>query len=499
MKCGLICLTIVITATALARVSRAQPPDFVLGWGSRGSEDGQFDLPRRLAVDNDGNVFVSDRNNHRIQKFTGDGEFLMKWGTLGSGDGQFDFPFGIDVDSDGNVYVAERNNNRVQKFSNDGEFLTKWGVFGSGDGQFNFPVAVAVGPNGYVYVGDAFNHRIQRFTAGGGFLSVWGSLGTGDGQFNFPIGIAVDQSGNVYVGDSGNNRVQKFTSSGIFVTKWGSEGTGEGEFNSPRGIGIDTFDHVYVSDFGNSRIQQFTTDGTFVTAWGVFGAGEGEFNRPEDVDADPAGNVFVADSGNNRIQKFAYSQVPVTLTRLVAERSGQPVRIRWWVAEPLAHAVAFHVYRSVPGSRDTVKERITREPIRGRLEYEFIDESAPHGETDYWIEEIAEGGVTYLHGPITAPEAPHLPLILEHVSPNPFNPQTRIAFSLPEAAPVRLSVHDANGRLVAELIDDTRPEGEYRVWWDATDGRGRLVASGTYFVRLEAAGRIESRKVTVLR
>jgi tripartite motif-containing protein 71 len=66
-----------------------------------------------ITVDSSGNVYVSDRFNHRIRKFTSS----TKWGSYGDGDGQFGSPSGVAVDSYGNVYVADTNNHRIQKFS----------------------------------------------------------------------------------------------------------------------------------------------------------------------------------------------------------------------------------------------------------------------------------------------------------------------------------------------------------------------------------------------
>ena len=67
--------------------------------------------------------------------------------------------------ADGTVYVADRTNHRIQRFSATGTFLGKWGSQGDGDGQFKSPSGVAVGPDGTVYVADTGNHRIQRFTS----------------------------------------------------------------------------------------------------------------------------------------------------------------------------------------------------------------------------------------------------------------------------------------------------------------------------------------------
>ena len=100
-----------------SQVRAGDPPSFVLQWGSRGAGAGQFSGPHGIEVDDDGDVYVVDTGNNRIQKFTSDGVFLMKWGTFGTGPGQFDHPHGIGIGPKGNLYVAETGNNRVQKFT----------------------------------------------------------------------------------------------------------------------------------------------------------------------------------------------------------------------------------------------------------------------------------------------------------------------------------------------------------------------------------------------
>lgn len=88
----------------------------------------------------------------------------MKWGTKGTADGQFQGPFGLSIDSNDNIYVTDKNNNRIQIFTSDGQFITKFGVKGTGNGQFMGPEAVGVGKDsGSVYVADTGNNRIQLF------------------------------------------------------------------------------------------------------------------------------------------------------------------------------------------------------------------------------------------------------------------------------------------------------------------------------------------------
>ena len=101
--------------------------------------------------------------------FTTDGRYLSQWGEEGSGDGQFNLPWGITLDAQGNVYVADWRNDRIQKFDANGRFLASFGESGDGDGQFHRPSGVAVDSEGYIYVADWGNERIQVLGPDGSF------------------------------------------------------------------------------------------------------------------------------------------------------------------------------------------------------------------------------------------------------------------------------------------------------------------------------------------
>ena len=274
---------------------------FVTKWGSFSAGDENLGCPDRIAVDRDGYVYVTQIIG--IKKFTSDGQFVAKWSSRGNGDGQLDSPEFIAVDGSGDVYVSEYTNHRVQKFTFDGQFITKWGSIdgsiGNGPGQFSHPKGIAAGVDGYVYVVDYGNHRIQKFTSGGVYVSQWGSQGSGDGQFQDPISIAVDADGFVYVTDFSNNCIQKFDSNGSFVTKWGSP-----EFSNPTGIAVDGSGNVYVADWIQCHVWKFTSDGQFVAKWGSSGNGDGQFNVLMGIAVDSSGHVYVIDQHNNRIQKL---------------------------------------------------------------------------------------------------------------------------------------------------------------------------------------------------
>jgi DNA-binding beta-propeller fold protein YncE len=274
---------------------------FVTKWGSLGNYDGMLNLPASLAVDSSGNLYVTDTNNNRIEKFSSDGKFLSKWGTYGSSPGQLNLPTGIAIDSSGNIFVTDQSNNRIQEFDGLENYVKEFQL------SQLFPRGLAVDSTGNIYFTEPARDILVKLANNGDELARLGSHGTQTGEFDTPTAVALDGKANVYVVDTGNNRIQKFTSSGQFLASWGSPGTANGQFNTPQGIGIDSDGNVYVADTGNNRIQKFTTDGKFLTSWGSHGRGNGQFLSPTGIAIDLAGNVYVSDSDFDypSIQKFS--------------------------------------------------------------------------------------------------------------------------------------------------------------------------------------------------
>jgi len=191
---------------------------FIRSIGSAGDGNGQFFYPAGCAFDSSNNLYVADDTDlvgdtihHRVEVFDINGNYLRGWGSKGTGNGQFNRPSGLIVDSDSNVYVVDGGNNRVQKFSSIGTYIGQWGGTGTGDGKFSFPSYIGIDSSNNLYVMDSGNDRVEVFSATGVFLYALGSSGLGDGQFADPIGIAVTSGGVVYGSDFTRNDVQKFT------------------------------------------------------------------------------------------------------------------------------------------------------------------------------------------------------------------------------------------------------------------------------------------------
>jgi hypothetical protein len=184
----------------------------VAQWGARGTNTGRFALPRAVAVNSRGDLFVSEYTTvDRVQAFSGaTRNLLMVFGRPGTGDGEFNRAEGLGIDGADRIYVADSCNHRVQIFSPEGKWLRSFGRAGRGPGELSYPYDVRVDAAGRKYVCEFGNSRIQIFDAQDQPLEILGGAGAGPGKFNNPWSIALDSRGNLYIADSGNHRVQKF-------------------------------------------------------------------------------------------------------------------------------------------------------------------------------------------------------------------------------------------------------------------------------------------------
>jgi len=302
------------------------PQDFlgttVTVWGSFGSAGGAFDAPWGVARDREGNVYVADTGNHRVQKFSDTGAFLTAWGSFGTGEGQFKTPQGLAVDMDGRLYVADTGNHRVQKFTGSGVFLTMWGrnggtdgSSGNGEGELSSPYDVAVDAEGHVFVTDSANNRIQKFTSSGGFLAAFSVSGG-------IRGIAVNSQGELYVVERSSDRVRKWSADGVFQSiTFGSSGAGEGEFGAPWAVAVDAEGNLYVTDSGHDKVQKFSADGTALQSWGREGLLSGFLDDPVGVALDAGRGLIVAEGASHRVQRW--SQEGLTLSTVSGTVSGE--------------------------------------------------------------------------------------------------------------------------------------------------------------------------------
>jgi DNA-binding beta-propeller fold protein YncE len=134
---------------------------FLKGWRGGPTNDLPF-AAAQLAFDQDGNLFVVDRYEHRVQKFDPSDTFVAAFGELGAGPGELDEPFGITIDFQGRAHVADSHNNRVQVFDRDGRFL-----FGWGSEQLTYPEWLGVDKQGNILVTGRYMMGVQKFKVKG--------------------------------------------------------------------------------------------------------------------------------------------------------------------------------------------------------------------------------------------------------------------------------------------------------------------------------------------
>ena len=300
----------------------------VAGTGTPGSGAGQLNQPTSVFVDGNGNVYVCDWLNNRVQEWApGSTAGITVAGGNGAGAGatQLNDAMGISVDASGNIYIADANNSRIQKWapgSTAGVTVAGTGSIGVDASSFNSPFGVFVDGSGNIYVADRGNHRVQKWAPGasaGTTVAGTGIAGSGSSQLNEPNGVFVDGNGNLFIADWNNNRVQEWApgaTSGVTVAGTGVLGSGASQLAHPGNVFVDKNGSVYASDGFNARIQKWApgaTAGITVAGTGTGSSGADQLSDPGGVYVDGNGDIYVADHGNSRVQEFAASIV-TTLT-----------------------------------------------------------------------------------------------------------------------------------------------------------------------------------------
>jgi outer membrane protein assembly factor BamB len=336
-------------------------------WGSFGGNPGQFRAADVLELDNQGNLYVVDFDNQRIQKFavtlppleptptaspTASNSLATFVWQVGQGDEPPTQPEGIAIAPDGALWIVDSKAKQVHQFDADGTLRATWDAEAlgldsllpaSGDGSTYGSIAFDQAGNAYIL--DSGNYRVLKYGPDMTLLTEWGTKGSGDGQFQVATDLVIDSAGNVYVMDETLNRVQQFTANGDYLATISGPGDGEGQLSDPAALGIDAQDNLYlpdasqievfasdgtflrsfgkgnlgfavdivvdaegrahVSDAEGNAIQIYDQDGVLIGTWGEFGRDEGQVIGPGCLALDKEGNIYVIDYANGRIQKFA--------------------------------------------------------------------------------------------------------------------------------------------------------------------------------------------------
>jgi DNA-binding beta-propeller fold protein YncE/4-amino-4-deoxy-L-arabinose transferase-like glycosyltransferase len=184
---------------------------FVFSPGGRlqsqwGGDWGLFD-PRGLDVDQDGYIYITNTGASVVLKISPQGQVVARYGSPGYGEGQLNQPTDVAVDGEGNLYVVDTENERVQVWDREGRYLRQWRITAANtlDGPH-----IAWGMSGLLYLTDPEMAQVYIYDRDGRLVTFWGERGSQEGQFSKPVGIALDQRVWVYVVDTYNHRLQKF-------------------------------------------------------------------------------------------------------------------------------------------------------------------------------------------------------------------------------------------------------------------------------------------------
>ncbi|WP_288979825.1 putative Ig domain-containing protein, partial [uncultured Flavobacterium sp.] len=310
----------------------------------------QFYLPKGVVVDSHGNIFVTDRANHKIRKITPAGmvSTFAGSGTQGSSDGigtnaSFYFPYSITIDKADNLYVTDSGNHLIRKIDPSANVTT---IAGGNNTILWGPRGITIDPDGNLYVCDSYNYRIRKVTPSGVISTFAGSGiqnftdGTGiNATFWRPTAITIDASGNLYVSETGSpNLIRKITPAGVVTTVAGglgipidSSSTGtSARFSDPQGMCFDLEGNLIIADY--TKFRKMTPEGvvTNISNGSGFGLLNGpldtaKFDNPAGITADAAGNIYIADERNNTIRKITltgYSVSPALPAGLVLNSDG---------------------------------------------------------------------------------------------------------------------------------------------------------------------------------
>jgi len=296
----LLCLMIPMACERAEDIQSSLPPvPASQTVGLPGRAPGRFEVPRGIASDGRGGIYVVDKSA-RVQRLDAAGDVSVWWTMPAFDNGK---PTGLSVTPQGEVAVADTHEYRVSVFSSEGELQRTFGDYGTDPGHFIYPTDVLIDARGAWYVSEyGGNDRIQVFDQAGAPIRVLGGPGEAPGQYRRPQSMAFSPGGEVlWVADSCNHRVQGIDPlTGEQVWEIGS-----GWLRYPYGVATLPDGSLIVTEFGGHRLSRWSPSGERLGAWGGWGRGPGRLRMPWGVSYDPSSDlVQVLDTGNARVLRI---------------------------------------------------------------------------------------------------------------------------------------------------------------------------------------------------
>jgi len=231
----------------------------------------------------------------------------LLWSYTGEGKMKLSSPPSVSIAPDGNIWVIDGGNQRIQVLTPDGTLKETWGAGGAGGGQFKFGYAstdsgqIAFASDGGFYAGESANARVQRFNKDRVFVSSWSGASTPNRTFGSLTGVSLDKDGNVWVPDNASLTVSKFTPEGKYLLTVGGYGQDPGQLEAAGTVAFDPDGHMLVAD-GRGSIQVFDLDGKYLRSIPLKDANGHPIAADFGVSTDAAGNMYLP----GRDSKAAY-------------------------------------------------------------------------------------------------------------------------------------------------------------------------------------------------
>jgi DNA-binding beta-propeller fold protein YncE len=212
--------------------------------------------PFGIIVEATGNLLLANGSRNQVVRYSPAGAELGTIGSEGTGAGKFKTPEDVAIGPNGDIFVTDNGNNRVERFSANGTFVSQI-KDAAQPGPNGFPVLtfLSVDAAGNVYATDGGNQTIRKFDPAGAFVTAIGT--TGDGRLNGPRGTGLDPAGNLYVADAGNGRIAVFKPDGTFAAA-----IGKGVLTSPQDVAVDAAGNLYVLETSTTDIIKMANDVT---------------------------------------------------------------------------------------------------------------------------------------------------------------------------------------------------------------------------------------------
>ncbi len=274
---------------------------FVHAFGKEGDRPGEFRHPSAIAIDANGNVYIADAGNHRVQKLDEKGVFQSMIGGFGWGREQFNRPLDVSADNGLDVFVADYENRRVERFDKDLHWISTYqsNVDEKEKLVLGFPASVALSRHGDLFIADAENRRILKLNTLRQAELSFGDYDGGHGALLSPIKVSISHDDRIFVTDRKAGYVIVYDYFGNFL-----QTIGDGLLKEPVGLCLDNNRSlVFISDVARHQVYIFDFIGRLISSIGGFGNKLGAFNYPTDV-AVYKNLLYVTEANNHRVQIF---------------------------------------------------------------------------------------------------------------------------------------------------------------------------------------------------